>query len=448
MRTWPATNLLIRLDPRARGALQQQIYAGIRRAILDGVVAPGTRLPSSRAVAEDLRVSRTTAVLALGAAPGRGISGHSAGVGHLRGAGSPGRPAAGPGAPSDAEPAAPAAVAPGDRPGGAADGRPAARRPPAAVPHRDAGARPVPGPALGAARDTARARHHVGAARLRRAGRTARAPRGHRRPRPGGARDAVRSRSGGDRRGRPAGPRSRLPPPARPGRPGLDGGPGYPGARSALVGAGARILPVRVDAEGLDVDAGVRGGGDGRLVYVTPSHQYPLGVPMSLPRRLALLKWATPRAGVGARGRLRQRVPVRGATDPVPPRARRRRPGDLRRQLQQDPLPGPAPRLRDRAARPPGPAGRRARRGRPAPARARPDRPDRLHRRRALRATPAPHAGPVPGAPGGGERRGDALLPGRPPAAPGPDRPPRRGRPRPAPTPPRCRARRRRAAWR
>ena len=42
MRTWPATNLLIRLDPRARGALQQQIYAGIRRAILDGVIAPGT----------------------------------------------------------------------------------------------------------------------------------------------------------------------------------------------------------------------------------------------------------------------------------------------------------------------------------------------------------------------------------------------------------------------
>jgi GntR family transcriptional regulator/MocR family aminotransferase len=69
--------------------------------------------------------------------------------------------------------------------------------------------------------------------------------------------------------------------------------PGYPGARSALVGAGARILPVRVDAEGLDVEAGVRGGGDGRLVYVTPSHQYPLGVPMSLPRRLALLKWAS-----------------------------------------------------------------------------------------------------------------------------------------------------------
>jgi GntR family transcriptional regulator/MocR family aminotransferase len=68
--------------------------------------------------------------------------------------------------------------------------------------------------------------------------------------------------------------------------------PGYPGARSALLGAGAQIVPVRVDAEGLDVDAGARRAGRARLVYVTPSHQYPLGVPMILRRRLALLKWA------------------------------------------------------------------------------------------------------------------------------------------------------------
>ena len=69
--------------------------------------------------------------------------------------------------------------------------------------------------------------------------------------------------------------------------------PGYPGARSALVGPGPGSSRCAVDAEGLDVEAGVRGGGDARLVYVTPSHQYPLGVPMSLPRRLALLKWAS-----------------------------------------------------------------------------------------------------------------------------------------------------------
>ena len=68
--------------------------------------------------------------------------------------------------------------------------------------------------------------------------------------------------------------------------------PGFPGARSALVGAGARIVPVRVDEEGLDVEAGARRADDARLVFVTPSHQFPLGVPMTLPRRLALLKWA------------------------------------------------------------------------------------------------------------------------------------------------------------
>jgi GntR family transcriptional regulator/MocR family aminotransferase len=68
--------------------------------------------------------------------------------------------------------------------------------------------------------------------------------------------------------------------------------PGYPGARSALRAAGARIVPVRVDAEGLDVRAGARRAANARLVYVTPSHQYPLGVPMSLTRRLALLAWA------------------------------------------------------------------------------------------------------------------------------------------------------------
>jgi GntR family transcriptional regulator / MocR family aminotransferase len=59
------TSLLIRLDPRHRGGLQRQIYAIIQRAILDGVVGPGTRLPSSRALADDLGVSRTTTLLAV-----------------------------------------------------------------------------------------------------------------------------------------------------------------------------------------------------------------------------------------------------------------------------------------------------------------------------------------------------------------------------------------------
>jgi GntR family transcriptional regulator/MocR family aminotransferase len=69
--------------------------------------------------------------------------------------------------------------------------------------------------------------------------------------------------------------------------------PGYQGARGALVAAGIRLAPVPVDREGLDVRRGAREGPGARLVYVTPSHQYPLGVTMSLNRRLALLEWAS-----------------------------------------------------------------------------------------------------------------------------------------------------------
>jgi GntR family transcriptional regulator/MocR family aminotransferase len=60
-----AVSLLIRIDSRLREGLQQQIYRSIRRAILDGIVGPGTRLPSSRALAGDLGVSRTTTLLAV-----------------------------------------------------------------------------------------------------------------------------------------------------------------------------------------------------------------------------------------------------------------------------------------------------------------------------------------------------------------------------------------------
>jgi GntR family transcriptional regulator/MocR family aminotransferase len=65
--------------------------------------------------------------------------------------------------------------------------------------------------------------------------------------------------------------------------------PGYPPVRRVFAAAGARIAPTPVDAEGLDV---AQLPARARVVYVTPSHQFPLGVAMSLPRRLALLDWA------------------------------------------------------------------------------------------------------------------------------------------------------------
>ena len=68
--------------------------------------------------------------------------------------------------------------------------------------------------------------------------------------------------------------------------------PGYLGARRALLAAGARLVPVPVDDAGIDVDAGMARQRDARLAYVSPSHQFPTGVTMSLERRLRLLQWA------------------------------------------------------------------------------------------------------------------------------------------------------------
>jgi GntR family transcriptional regulator / MocR family aminotransferase len=68
--------------------------------------------------------------------------------------------------------------------------------------------------------------------------------------------------------------------------------PGYPGAAVVFHAVGARICPVPVDAEGLDLERGLKKWKSARLVYVTPAHQFPLGVTMSLRRRLALLEWA------------------------------------------------------------------------------------------------------------------------------------------------------------
>lgn len=69
--------------------------------------------------------------------------------------------------------------------------------------------------------------------------------------------------------------------------------PGYVLARRALESAGARLVPVPVDAEGLRVDIGLSLAPHARLAVVTPTHQCPLGVTLSLPRRQALLEWAT-----------------------------------------------------------------------------------------------------------------------------------------------------------
>jgi GntR family transcriptional regulator/MocR family aminotransferase len=68
--------------------------------------------------------------------------------------------------------------------------------------------------------------------------------------------------------------------------------PGYLGARHCFQGQGARLQAVRVDAEGIEVEALSHYRQPFKLLYVTPSHQFPTGVTLSLSRRLALLQWA------------------------------------------------------------------------------------------------------------------------------------------------------------
>jgi len=72
--------------------------------------------------------------------------------------------------------------------------------------------------------------------------------------------------------------------------------PGYFGAEIAFSSVGAKIIPVPIDEQGLNVEAGLRLCPHAKGAYITPAHQFPLGMTMSLERRMALLKWAS-RAG-------------------------------------------------------------------------------------------------------------------------------------------------------
>ncbi|HKV44488.1 MAG TPA: PLP-dependent aminotransferase family protein [bacterium] len=288
-----ATSLLIRIDPRGRETLQQQIYKGLQRAILSGAIKPGTRLLSSRALADDLGVSRTTTLLALEQLLAEGYLTARRGAGTF----------VAKDLPDDLpqrhmiHPASIPKHLPLSRRGAALVATPqGAQRlggPPRAFRIGTPGVDLFPvrlwlrlinrrwrsvtaaqldyGDAAGFRILREAIAEHVQTAR----GTQCRA-------------DQVVIVAGAQQ-GLDLICRLLLDPDDR----AWMEEPGYPGARSALLGAGARILPVRVDAEGIDVDAGARRAGDARLVYVTPSHQYPLGVPMSLRRRLALLKWAS-----------------------------------------------------------------------------------------------------------------------------------------------------------
>jgi len=68
--------------------------------------------------------------------------------------------------------------------------------------------------------------------------------------------------------------------------------PGYSLTRLALTAAGVTVCPVPVDRHGVDVTEGIRRAPKARAVFITPSHQFPKGVALSMARRLELLAWA------------------------------------------------------------------------------------------------------------------------------------------------------------
>ena len=289
MRTPAAPPILAHLPVR-RGTgvpLRQQIYEGLRRAILDGLIRPGQRVPSTRELAVDLGVSRLPVLGAYEQLLHEGYLEGRTGSGTFVSEALPDE-MLGPGA---------AAPGRGRRPGASH-----ARRAQPPVPRYEGGLRPFRSslPALDEfpqaiwARLVARHAHALTPAMMAYgdpAGvldlRTAIADY---------LRTARAARCEADRVLIVSGSQSALRLCADVLLTGHDAvaveDPGYVGAQTALVARGAQLVPIPVDDEGLDVDALDAVGKRVRAVYITPSHQYPLGSSMSAARRLALLEWA------------------------------------------------------------------------------------------------------------------------------------------------------------
>lgn len=284
------------------GSLQQRVYDALRRAILDGRLAPGSRLPSTRALARDLGVSRNTALIAYDQLLAEGYVVGRVGSGTYVAAEVPdamlaARRAAA--SPRPSEPRSPRlsgygervlAVDPLDVPGVS---RPAV---PASVRYDFRYGPP----------SVAEFPHEVWRRLLTRRARRA----------------SVRSLGYGRTEGEPAlreaiadylrraravdcraeqvvvvqGSQQALDLVARllldPGDVVVVEEPAYQGARKVFLAAGASLVTAPVDGEGADLSALPPAAERARLVYVTPSHQFPSGATMSLARRLSLLAFA------------------------------------------------------------------------------------------------------------------------------------------------------------
>jgi GntR family transcriptional regulator / MocR family aminotransferase len=252
----------IALSASAPEPMHQQLYDALRDAILSCQLKPGSRLPSTRTLAADLGVSRNTVSSAFDQLLAEGYIDSRVGAGSYVNEKLP-----------DADSVACAHRAKAHNAGRSARITPLSQRDRrsgrrlrrddyrARISHRRQCGRHVPHRALGATSGAPSAACTAQHAGLRRCRRLSALARSHRRVLNEG--DEVWMED-----------------------------PGYQGARSAMLGAGARLTPVPVDVDGMRIDLGESQAPRARLAYVTPSYQYPVGVTMSLARRLALLDWA------------------------------------------------------------------------------------------------------------------------------------------------------------
>lgn len=295
---------VLELDRAAAVPLHRQVYARLREAILEGRISGGTRLPATRTLAEELSISRNTVVNAFDQLLAEGYIEGRVGAGTYVARVLPDE-----------------FLSSGDRqPGG--HPRPASERAQRRVSRRIAALRSISPPQMpwsatqgtyGTPRAFRPGLPAVGEfpfeawsrAISRRSKRppddllSYGSPAGY-----GPLREAIAAylkasrgvRCGPDQVIVVAGSQQALDLSARvlldPGDAAWIEDPGYLGARGALLASGARIVPVPVDGEGLRVDIGAERCPDARMIYVSPSCQYPMGVTMSLARRLALLEWA------------------------------------------------------------------------------------------------------------------------------------------------------------
>ncbi|MGY1815178.1 MocR-like pyridoxine biosynthesis transcription factor PdxR [Blastococcus sp. SYSU D00820] len=268
-----ASDLFVRLDRSGGTPLSVQIAAAVRTAVLDGALGPGDTLPSTRALAADLGVSRGVVVTAYEQLVGEGFATGRRGGGTVvavRPDPAAPRPPAGP-PPAAERPDVPPVV-------DLTPGRPATRLLDDAE-WRSAWRRAVAGPLPPGAPDPLGlpALREAVTVYLRRVRGVEAAP------------DEVVVTAGAGEAltlvalalGGPGG-RPRI----------VVEDPSYPTARRVLAAAGARVQPLPVDADGARAADLAALSPVPDAVLLTPSHQYPLGGRMAVQERVDLLRWA------------------------------------------------------------------------------------------------------------------------------------------------------------